>query len=100
MMIFMFWDLKGSRGQYKGFTELHNFWCRFETEFCDVTRVPELYKLFSAFSFCFEHSDKAIVEKVYKELTMGFKRLYCGNHYDEITIDQIGYITFVKVSEN
>lgn len=62
------YELQGSQLLHKGIFDTRGFWARFETEYCDITKEALSYKIYSHFSFTFEHKDKKIANQVFAGL--------------------------------
>lgn len=61
-------ELVGSQMLHKGVFDATGFWAKFDVEQCDVTKEVLSYKIYSHFSFTFEHVDKSVALNVFDGL--------------------------------
>jgi hypothetical protein len=85
-------ELQGSKQLHKGIFDTTGFWVKWEEEgehVLDVSGQPtwrvDGYKIFSHFSFCFYHHDKAVCDLVYSRLVSMLR----GSN--SIDIEDVGY---------
>lgn len=68
--MFIEFELKGTQLLHKGIFETTGFWVKFDAEICDISKEPLSYKIYSHFSFTFEHKDLDIADKVFNGLAL------------------------------
>ena len=82
-------ELKGSKMLHKGVFDTTGFWVKFdfdyEYDWCDISKDVATYKIYSHFSFTFEHVDKEIAKSVFD----GLCKALAG--YDFV-LNEIGFI--------
>ena len=61
-------ELQGSQLLHKGVFDTNGFWAKFDTERCDISGDIECYKIYSHFSFTFEHVDRSVAINVFNGL--------------------------------
>lgn len=61
-------ELQGSKLLHKGIFDTNGFWVKFDSDYCDISKVVVTYKIYSHFSFTFEHVEEHIAKEVYKGL--------------------------------
>lgn len=71
--MFIEFELKGSQLLHKGIFETTGFWVKFDAERCDITKEALSYKIYSHFSFTFEHQDFDISRKVFNGLALALR---------------------------
>lgn len=62
------YHLQGSTMIHKGVFDTTGFWARVGVEQDDITKETYLYKIWSHFSFTFEHRDILVVDEVWNAL--------------------------------
>ena len=78
-------ELKGSKILHKGVFDTTGFWVKFDYDYCDISRDVMTYKIYSHFSFTFEHDDETIAKSVFN----GLCKALAG--YDFV-LNEIGFI--------
>lgn len=61
-------ELQGSQLLHKGLFDTTGFWAKFDVDKCDITGESQSYKIYSHFSFSFEHVDRKTALEVYQAL--------------------------------
>jgi hypothetical protein len=64
------YELQGSQLLHKGLFDTNGFWVKFDTERCDLNEEVQSYKIYSHFSFTFEHKEEAVARDVFNGLCM------------------------------
>lgn len=59
------YELQGSTMLHKGLFDTTGFWAKFDADYCDITKEAQTYKIYSHFSFTFEHKDEALARHVF-----------------------------------
>jgi hypothetical protein len=78
-------DLQGSQMSHKGVFETTSFWAKYDKELCDVTKEVLYYKIYSHFSFTFEHEEEWVAKSVYKGLCSALTGC-------DFVLDSVGFI--------
>ena len=89
-------ELQGSKCLHKGIFDTTGFWVKYEVDYLDEANIgnPNAingYKIFSHFSFCFYHHDKAVCDLVYSRLISVLRGA------SNVDIEGVGY--FRKVNK-
>lgn len=61
-------ELLGTKCLHKGVFETTGFWAKFASDYCDVTNEITTYKIYSHFSFTFEHVEEKVAKAVFRGL--------------------------------
>ena len=78
-------ELQGSQILHKGVFDSTGFWAKFDSDYCDITKEITTYKIYSHFSFSFEHTEERIAKHVFKGLCDALSGC-------DFVLDSVGFI--------